>query len=79
MKKLMYIALVALAALTACSKVEMDSYAPARKVTFQAAVYVPQTKANASVWDEFTTNGVTSFSAKAFLHAEGYTMLTTLS
>lgn len=73
MKKLMYIALVALAALTACSKVEMDSYAPARKVTFQAAVYVPQTKANASVWDEFTTNGVTSFSAKAFLHAEGYT------
>ena len=67
MKKLSYIALVALAALTACSKVEMDSYAPARKVTFQAAAYVPQTKANASLWGEFT-----SFSAKAFLHAEGY-------
>ena len=66
MKKLSYIALVALAALTACSKVEMDSYAPARKVTFQVAAYVPQTKANVSAW------GLASFSAKAFLHAEGY-------
>ncbi|MBO4657731.1 MAG: fimbrillin family protein [Bacteroidales bacterium] len=71
MKKLKYIALVALAALTACTKVEMDSYSPDRKVTFQAAAYVPQTKANVTLWDEFH-----AFKAKAFLHADrgdGYT------
>ena len=68
MKKLTYIALVALAALTACSKVEMDSYSPDLKVTFQAAAYVPQTKANTTLWNEFQ-----AFKAKAFLHADGYT------
>ena len=68
MKKLTYIAIVALAALTACSKVEMDSYGPDRKITFQAAAYVPQTKANTSLLGEFQ-----AFTAKAFLHAEGYT------
>ena len=70
MKKLMYIALAALAALTACTKVEMDSYAPQRKVTFQVASYAPQTKANSSMW---TLGSSPSFTAKAFLHADGYT------
>ena len=68
MKKLTYIAFVALVALTACTKVEMDSYAPDHKVTFQAAAYAPQTKANSSIWGE-----IPAFNAKAFLHAEGYT------
>lgn len=70
MKKLMYIALAALAALTACTKVEMDSYTPQRKVTFQVASYAPQTKANSSMW---TLGASPSFTAKAFLHADGYT------
>lgn len=70
MKKLIYIAFAALAALTACTKVEMDNYAPQRKVTFQVASYAPQTKANSSMW---TLGSSPSFTAKAFLHAEGYT------
>ena len=70
MKKLIYIAFAALAALTACTKVEMDSYAPQRKVTFQVASYAPQTKANSSMW---TLGSSPSFTAKAFLHADGYT------
>ena len=67
MKKLMYIALAALAALTACTKVEMEDYTPSRKVTFQAAAYVHQTKSSSSVMSQFT-----SFTSKAYLHAEGY-------
>lgn len=70
MKKLIYIAIAALTALTACTKVEMDSYAPQRKVTFQVASYAPQTKANSSMW---TLGSSPSFTAKAFLHADGYT------
>ena len=68
MKKLMYIALVAVVALTACTKVDMEEIAPRKKVTFQVAGYAPMTKANTSVWNEFT-----SFTAKAYLHAEGET------
>ena len=68
MKKLLYIAIAALVALTACTKVDMEEYNPDRKVTFQVASYAQQTKANSSIWSEFT-----SFTAKAFLHAEGYT------
>lgn len=64
MKKFFIFAAAALVALTACNKVETDN-APAQKVTFQAANYVPQTKA-VSVLSDFT-----SFKSKAYLHAEG--------
>ena len=67
MKKYFIIAAVAITAM-ACSKVETTDNEPAKKITFQAASYVPQTKANTSVWAEFT-----SFKCKAFLHAAGYT------
>jgi hypothetical protein len=65
MKKYIIIAAVAIAAM-ACSKVEnIDT--PDVKVTFQAANYVPQTKAGeVSVLDDFT-----AFKCKAYLHAQG--------
>lgn len=68
MKKFFIIAAAALVAITACTKIEDIDTAPAKKITFQAASYVPQTKANTSVWNDFT-----SFKCKAFLHAAGYT------
>lgn len=64
MKKYFIFAAAALVALTACSKVETDN-APAQKITFQAANYVPQTKAS-SVFADFP-----EFKSRAFLHAEG--------
>ena len=66
MKKYFIFAVAAVVAMAACSKVETDD-APAQKITFQAASYVPQTKAEVSVMSEFT-----SFKCKAFLHAAGY-------
>lgn len=68
MKKFFILAAAALVAFSACTKIEDVDSAPAKKITFQAASYVPQTKANVPVWDEFT-----SFKCKAFLHAAGYT------
>lgn len=73
MKKFFILAIAALVAFSACTKIEDIDSAPAKKITFQAASYVPQTKANKAVWDEFTNEGVTSFTCKAFLHAAGYT------
>lgn len=67
MKKFFIIAAAALVAITACTKIEDIDTAPAKKITFQAASYVPQTKANVSIMPEFT-----SFRCKAFLHAAGY-------
>lgn len=64
MKKYLIIAAAALVASVACTKTDVDT--PDRKITFEAASYVPQTKA--SVISEFT-----SFQCKAFLHAAGYT------
>ena len=69
MKKYLIIAAAAVAAMAACTKFE--SNAPERKVTFQAASYIPQTRANVSVLDDFT-----SFTSKAFLHADGYENIT---
>lgn len=71
MKKFFIIAAAALVAITACTKIEDIDTAPAKKITFQAASYVPQTKANVSIMPEFT-----SFPCKAFLHAAGYTSQT---
>lgn len=68
MKKYFILAVAALVAFSACAKIEDVDSAPAKKITFQAASYVPQTKANVPVWDEFT-----SFKCKAFLYAAGYT------
>lgn len=64
-----YFIILAAAALTlsaACTKVSQDQ-TPDRKITFHAASYAPQTKGNASVLNDFT-----SFTCKAFLHADGY-------
>lgn len=61
------IAAVAMTSLAACTKLE--DTAPPRKITFEKAIYRPQTKADdpviKSVMDEFT-----SFKCKAFLHAD---------
>ena len=64
MKKYIIIAAAAIVAMAACSKVETND-APDVKVTFQAANYVPQTKAS-SVFTDFP-----DFQCRAFLHAEG--------
>ncbi len=65
MKKYFVIAAVAIAAM-ACSKVDVDN-TPAKKVTFQAANYMTQTKAGeVSVFGDFK-----EFKSRAFLHAEG--------
>ncbi|MCR5850774.1 MAG: fimbrillin family protein [Bacteroidaceae bacterium] len=68
MKKFFLLAAAALVVFTACTKIEEADSVPARKITFQAASYVPQTKANVSVLKEFS-----EFKCKAFLHAAGYT------
>ena len=68
MKKFFLLAAAALVVFTACTKIEEADSVPARKITFQAASYVPQTKANVSVLKEFS-----AFKCKAFLHAAGYT------
>ena len=75
MKKYFIIAVAAVAAMAACSKVEANlDNAPGKKITFQAAPYTVQTKADTykSLFDE----NITSFKCKAFLHAAGYTTQT---
>ena len=64
MKKYFIIAVAAIAAMAACSKVDVVD-TPAQKVTFQAVPYTAQTKA-VSVLNDFE-----SFKCKAYLHAEG--------
>ena len=68
MKKYFIIAVAAVAAMAACSKVETNlDNAPGNKITFQAAPYTTATKA-----DEVSVlNDVTAFKSRAFLHAEG--------
>lgn len=65
MKKYFIIAIAALAASAACSKVETIDNTPDVPVTFQAANYTGQTKA-VSVLNDFQ-----SFKCRAFLHAQG--------
>lgn len=64
MKKLAVIAIAAILALSACSKVERDAR-PAVKITFAAGSYAPATKSNSA----FSTSLV--FNSRAFLHANG--------
>ena len=70
MKKYFIIAVAAVAAMAACSKVEANldnANAPGQKITFQAANYATATKAGeVSVLNDFT-----AFKCKAYLHAEG--------
>ena len=66
MKHRLYIAILAvLVALWGCTRVEMDPV-PGKKVTFSVGSYVPQTRAVS-----LDSEGITSFTSKAFLHAEG--------
>lgn len=69
-----YFIILAAAALTlsaACTKVVNDD-TPARKVTFEAVNYVPQTKTGeVSFLSEFADPSTASFKCKGFLHAEG--------
>lgn len=67
-KYFIILAAAALAISASCTKVVTND-APARKVTFAAANYVPQTKAG----PVSLTNETTSFKSKGFLHAEGVT------
>lgn len=73
MKKIsVIIAIAALAASAACTKIVSDDAAPAKRVTFFAANYVPQTKAGeVSFLNEFTDHSTAHFNCKGFLHAEG--------
>ena len=64
MKKLAVIAIAALAALSACTKVETE-LRPAEKVTFAVGSYAPATKSNSA----FSTALV--FNSRAFLHGNG--------
>lgn len=68
MKQYFIIAVAAVAAMAACSKVEANlDNAPGNKITFQAANYATATKAGeVSVLNDFT-----AFKSLAYLHAEG--------
>ena len=69
-----FIAIAALAASSACTKIVADDAAPAKRVTFFAANYVPQTKAGeVSFLSEFARPEDAQFKSKGFLHAEGVT------
>ncbi len=67
MKKYFIIAVAAVAAMAACSKVETNlDNAPGNKITFQAANYATATKAGeVSVLNDFT-----AFKSLAYLHAD---------
>ena len=69
MKKYLIIAAVALVASAACTKVETDE-TPAKKISFQIASYSTQTRA---AEDPVELTETTSFSSKAWLHANGTT------
>lgn len=66
MQKYFIIVAVTMLSLVSCTK--MEDMAPPRPITFNTAIYKPQTKAGeVSIMNEFT-----NFSCKAFLHAAGY-------
>ena len=71
-KYFIILAAAALAFSASCTKVSTND-TPARKVTFAAANYVPQTKAGGEVsfLSEFTDPSTAHFNCKGFLHAEG--------
>lgn len=72
-----YLVLAVIAMMTLASCTKLEDTAPLRKITFEKAIYRPQTKATdtnapeGSILREFS-----EFKCKAFLHAEGYTEAT---
>lgn len=75
MKKFFLLAAAALVALTACTKIEVaESATPNKKISFNATTYVAQTKADPTgTHSLYSTENVSAFNAKAFLHANGAT------
>ena len=73
MKKYFIAIAVAALALSACSKVEINqAEGPGRKITFQTANYVPQTKAGEpSFLSEFAEGQTPKFYSKAYMFGEG--------
>lgn len=72
MKKYFIAIAVAALALSACSKVEIKDSTPDQKITFQAANYVPQTKAGeVSFLNEFANASDAKFYSKAYMVGEG--------
>lgn len=70
MKKRFNIVIVALALLaTGCAKVDVATQEKA--VSFQVGSYVPQTKAPEGTASIKLVDGITSFSSRGYLHAEG--------
>lgn len=70
-----FFAIAAVIATAACTKVEIDDLAvPERKIAFEVASYVPQTKAGHSLITELSGLGVDTgdqvFKSKAFIHAD---------
>ncbi len=70
MKKFFLLAAAALVALTACTKMEVANDAPARKISFNVGTFKAQTKADPSTMHALQGE-TTSFSSKAWLHANG--------
>ena len=71
MKNRFYIAILVFAAVVAgCAKVDVVP-ASDRAVSFQVGSYAPQTKADDGPVSIITVDGITSFSSRGFLHAEG--------
>ena len=68
MKKYFLLVVAAVATLASCSKMETIDNTPAKKITFQAANYVPQQTKSGEV---SVLNDFTSFPCLAYLHAEG--------
>ncbi len=70
MKKRFNIAIIALALLAVgCAKVDVATQE--RAVSFQVGSYVPQTKAPEGTASIKLVDGITSFSSRGYLHAEG--------
>jgi hypothetical protein len=65
MKKYFIIAVAAIAAMAACSKVDVVD-TPARKITFEPASYVPQTKAHS-----LNSESINAFNCQAYMKGEG--------
>ena len=69
MKKYFIIAVAAIAAMAACSKVETADNTPGRKIAFEVANYASQTKAAEDPGSVLAETD--NFSSKAWLHANG--------
>ena len=69
MKKYFIIAVAAVAAMAACTKVETDSNVPVKKISFEVANYAAQTKAAEDPGSVLAETD--NFKSKAWLHANG--------